>query len=67
MKLADIKRKYKDQWILAKVIKEDDSGRALEVEPIAHAPTKSELTAKLEQCQEKHITVVYTGKPKARI
>lgn len=67
MKLSDIKAKFKDQWVLAKVTKEDKDGQALEVEPIAQAPTKKDLEAKLESCRERHITVVYTGKPKARL
>jgi len=67
MKLSDIKSKYKNQWVLARVTKEDEHGQALEVEPITHADSKQEIHDQLDNCKERHITVVYTGKPKARI
>lgn len=67
MDIQAIKAKYKDQWVLARVTKEDASGQALEVEPLDQAETRAEMEAKLAQCNERHVTVIYTGQPKAQI
>lgn len=67
MKLSDLKSKFKDQWVLAKVTKTDEYGQALEVEPIDHADKKSTITKKLVKTDIKHVTVVYTGDKKAQI
>lgn len=67
MKLSDIRSKFKNQWVLARVTKADENGQAVEVEPIAKAKTRQQIDAKLKACQEKHVTVVYTGEPRVRI
>lgn len=67
MKIAEVKKKYKDKWVLAEVLKEDKLNRALEVEPIATSSDKNEIYDKLASLSEKRtygktFTTIYTGK-----
>ena len=67
MKMSQIKEQFKDQWVLAKVTKQDDEGQPMEVEHVANAKSKKAIQKKLSSCQDKYVTVIYTGTPKARI
>ena len=67
MKLDEVKNKYKNKWVLAKVTEQDKDGQPKEVEPIAEAKSQKAINKKLASCQDTYVTVIYTGKPKARI
>jgi len=67
MKLHQLKAKFKNQWILARVTKTDASGQADQVEPIAHSKFRADIESKLHSSPEKHVTVIYTGKPKPKL
>lgn len=67
MKIVEVKKKYKNTWVLAEVLKEDKLNRALEVKPIADSPDKNELYDKLASFPQKStagktFTTIYTGK-----
>jgi len=67
MNLSSLKKKFKDQWVLARVEEKDQYGAVTKVTPIAHAKRRQQIDQKLIHTQEKHITVLYTGEPKPRI
>ena len=63
MKIAEVKKKYKNEWVLAKVTKEKPgTHEVLEVQMIAHSPSRSVTYEALEKTRAKHITHFYNGK-----
>lgn len=68
MKITTLKRKYKNQWVAAKVLEVDEYGWPEEVEVIATSPNRQTVSQKLTQAKIKHVptTVLYTGKKPKR-
>ncbi|MEK7550874.1 MAG: hypothetical protein AAB535_03780 [Patescibacteria group bacterium] len=63
MKIAELKKKYKNEWILAEVIKEDKLNQVTEANPIAHSGDRSVVYKELTKVKgKKHVTTIYTGK-----
>lgn len=67
MKISEVKKKYKNTWVLAEVLKEDKLNRALEIKPIATSQDRNEIYDKLASLSEretygKTFTTIYTGK-----
>ena len=67
MKISEVKKKYKNTWVLAEVLKEDELNRAIEVQPIKTSRDKNELYDKLASFPQnktvgKTFTTIYTGK-----
>lgn len=67
MKISEVKRKYKNKWVLAQVLEEDKLNRALDVKPIATSQDKNEIYDKLAKLPQKKtygktFTTIYTGK-----
>ena len=42
MKLKEVEEKYRDEWVLAEVLKEDESGEPTEVKVIAHSKNRDD-------------------------
>lgn len=62
MKVADLSKKYKNKWILAKVLKEDEMNRLLEVEPIAVSANRDKVYKALGKVKKgEHVATIYTG------
>lgn len=61
MKISQLKKKYKNQWILAEVIKEDELNRVTDVKPLAHSTNRNEIYEKLTKQKGKHVMTLYTG------
>ena len=61
MKWADIKKSYKNQWVLIEVDKVDDSFNLLEGEVLTHSKDKNEIYQKLLQIRPKEFSIEYTG------
>lgn len=62
MKIASLKKKYKNQWVLAEVIKEDNLNQILEVRPIVHGTDRSVIYTKLNKVKgKKHLATIFTG------
>jgi hypothetical protein len=62
MKLSEIKKKYKNEWILAKVTKEKPgTHEVLEVEMLAHGPTREDVEEAMKKTKAKHLTSFYNG------
>lgn len=63
MKVSTLKRKFKNQWVLAEVLKEDRLNRVVEVKPIKHSKNRKEVYDALSRVKKaKHVTTIYTGK-----
>lgn len=61
MKWADIKNKYKNQWVLIEVEKVDENFNSLEGEVLAHSKDKDEIYQKLLQIRPEEFSIEYTG------
>lgn len=67
MKVDEIKRKYKDEWILIKVSKVDEFGVLVEGEVIAHSKSRDEIYEK-QRSMKGDLAVIYTGRiPKSYV
>lgn len=67
MKIADVKKKFKNTWVLAEVLKENELNQPVNVRPIMASQDKNELYDKLGGLPEnktsgKTFTTLYTGK-----
>lgn len=65
MKIPDVKKKYKNTWVLAEVLKENELTQPVDVKPIMASKDRNELYDKIATLP-KGITVatIYTGKIK---
>lgn len=61
MKWQDIKKTFKDQWVLIQVEKVDESLNVVEGEVLAHSKDKDEVYKKLLQIRPKEFSIEYTG------
>jgi len=60
VKVEEIKKKYREEWVLAEVIEEDEFGQPTEVELIAHSKARDEIYEKQRELN-KDIAIIYTG------
>ena len=68
MKKNTLMRKFKNEWVLAKVLKEENY-EITEVEPIFHSKNRDEVYDALGTVKKgSHVFVTYTGKlPKGMV
>ena len=62
MRLKKVEEKYKNEWVLAEVLKEDESGEPTEVKIIAHSKNRDDTYAAMEKAKGKYTYHFYTGK-----
>ena len=62
MKISTLKKKFKNQWVLAEVVKEDKLNRLVEVEPIVHDRERAKIYDAISKVKNKHVATIYTGK-----
>lgn len=63
MHIDSLKKKFKNQWVLVEVLKEDTLNRVVEAKPIAHGKNRDEVYAALSRVHKNtHVATVYTGK-----
>ena len=43
MKIEEIKRRYKDEWVLVELMKEDELDQPIDVELMAHSKSRDEI------------------------
>lgn len=60
VKVEEIKKKYREEWVLAEVIEEDEFGQPTEVELIAHSKARDEIYDKQREIN-KDVAIIYTG------
>jgi len=61
MKIEEIKKRYKDEWVLVEVLEEDALGQPTEVELIAHSKARDEVYDALKETKMKYTCQFYTG------
>ncbi|AIG98400.1 hypothetical protein AFULGI_00016410 [Archaeoglobus fulgidus DSM 8774] len=60
MKIDEIKKKYKDEWVLIKVLKVDEFGTPVKGEVIAHSKSRGEIYEK-QRRMKGDLAIIYTG------
>lgn len=61
MKWQDIKRNFKDEWVLIEIEKVDETFNVVEGEVLAHSKDKDEVYRKLLEIRPEKFSVEYTG------
>lgn len=61
MKIKEIKKKYKDEWVLIEVTKSDELGQPLEGNVITHSRNRDDTYAAMKQTKTKDFAHFYTG------
>lgn len=62
MKLAEILKQYRDEWVLIEYTQLDEELNVVEGLVLAHSPRKEDLYALLPKFKGKNFTIEYTGK-----
>jgi hypothetical protein len=67
MKIADLKKKYKNKWVLAEVTKETKEHTVVSVEPILISDKRDEIYKSLAGLKRgAHVATFYTGEVPAK-
>lgn len=61
MKIEDIKKKYKDEWVLVEVERADETDRPTEGNVIKHSKARDEIYEE-QRSVKGDIAIIYTGK-----
>jgi hypothetical protein len=61
MKWVDIKKKFRNQWVLIEVKSVDESYNVLEGEVLANSKDKDEIYQMLLKIRPKEFSIEYTG------
>lgn len=62
MQIEELKKQYKDEWVLVEVLEEDELNRPTNVRLIAHSKNRDDIYEKLETIENmRHIATFYTG------
>lgn len=65
MKISEVKKKYKNKWVLAKVLKQDKLNQAVEVTPIMASKDRNDLYKRMTTLPRgTHVATLYTGEIK---
>lgn len=61
MNIEEIKPKYKDEWVLVDVLKEDEQGTPIEVRLVAPSKNRDDTYKAMKESKAKHLAHFYTG------
>lgn len=61
MKLDEILKKYKDEWLLIEYTKLDEDLNVIEGTVIAHSPNKEKVYSQLMKTKGKDVAIEYAG------
>lgn len=62
MKLSELRRKFKNKWVLAEVVKEGKLQKLLDVKPIKASDERDEIYKALAKVKKgSHVATLYTG------
>lgn len=65
MKINEVKKKFRNTWVLAEVIKEDGLNQPVEVKPIVSSKDRYKLYKKISDLPKgTHIATIFTGEVK---
>ena len=61
VKIEEIKKRYRDEWVLVEVIEEDELRQPIDVEVIAHSKSRDDTYEAMRKTKAKDIAHFYTG------
>lgn len=62
MRISEIKKKYKNKWILAEVTKEGQLHKVVEAKPLVISNKRDDVYRSLDKLKKgAHVTAFYTG------
>ena len=62
MKISELKKKFKNKWVLAEVVKEGKLQELLEVRPIKVSDQRDDIYKELTKVKKgSHVATIYTG------
>jgi len=61
MKIEDVKRKYKDEWVLVEILEEDELGNPVEVRVLVHSKARDDTYKALKDVKDRYVYHFYTG------
>ena len=61
MRINEIKKKYKGEWVLVEIQKEDDLGKTIEGKVLAHSKSRDDTYKALKKAKDKYTYHFYTG------
>ena len=61
MKIEEVKKKYKDEWVLVEILKEDELGNPIKVKVLAHSKVRDDTYKALKDVKDKYTYHFYTG------
>jgi len=61
VKIEEIKKRYRDEWVLVEVIEEDELGQPIDVKLIAHSKSRDDTYEAMGRTRAKDIAHFYTG------
>ncbi|HLD42137.1 MAG TPA: hypothetical protein VJB06_03805 [archaeon] len=61
MKIEEVKQKYKDEWVLVEILKEDDMGNPIDVKLITHSKNRDETREAMKKYRKQYTFHFYTG------
>ena len=63
MKIAELRKKFKNRWVLAEVIKQNELNEPVEVKPILASRDRNKIYDRIATVpQGKTVATLYTGK-----
>ena len=63
MKISEVNKKYKNTWVLAEVLKQDELNRPVEVRPIMTNKDKDKIYDRMAKLPRgSKVATLYTGK-----
>ena len=62
MKVKDVEKKYKNEWVLVEILKEDELGQPIDVKLLAHSKNRDDVYTRLKETKSKYVSTFYTGK-----
>lgn len=63
MKIEEVKKKYKNKWVLAEVLKESELNEPLEVKPIVISDNQDDAYDAISKVPKGKVSaIIYTGK-----
>lgn len=63
MKIVELKKKFKNKWVLAEVLKENELNQPVDVKPIMASTDKNEIYDRIAKVPKgKILATLYTGK-----
>jgi len=61
MKIEEIKKMYKDEWMLVEILAEDELRQPTDVKVIIHSKARDEIYEALKETKTKYTYQFYTG------